>query len=104
MVRSRGLDVLLRVSGRGGGRGSFKCKVGDGQREHQRDESRVTWVAVCSGRKEAWRLLSLFGCMEVGSSGCSVGGADGLTDGVLLGVEVGAVEGEFDGNVLGFRL
>ena len=39
-----------------------------------------------------------------GSSGCSVGGAAGSTDGVLLGVEVGTVEGEFDGGILGFRL
>ena len=32
--------------------GEFKCKVEDGQKGHQRDESRVMWVAVCSGRKK----------------------------------------------------
>ena len=32
--------------------GEFECKVGDGQKGRQRDESRVMWVVVCSGRKK----------------------------------------------------
>ena len=52
VAKFRGLNIVLRVSGRGGGRGKFEYKVEDGQKGHQRDESRVMWVAVCLGRKK----------------------------------------------------
>ena len=104
MAKSRGLNVVLRATGRGGGRGEFEYKVEDGQKGHQRDESRVCgWLFTWVGRRhDTWYLCLVAWTGE--SDGCSVGGADGSTDGVLLGVEVGTVEGEFDGSVLGFRL
>ena len=52
VAKSRGLSVVLRASGRGGGRGKFEYKVEDGQKGRQRDESRAMWVAVCLGRKK----------------------------------------------------
>ena len=39
-----------------------------------------------------------------GSGSCSVGSADGSTDGVLLGTKVGILEGKFNGGVFGLRL
>ena len=52
VVKSWGLNVVLRVLGRGGGRGEFKCKVEDGQKGHQRNKSKVMWVAIFLGRKK----------------------------------------------------